>query len=264
MLHVTWPAPITVRLMEPSANLGLTELHVTPGVIDEHARELFLYAQCQMLALALHEQTGWPVWVAEQQLPSGTWAWTHVAVQTPDSRWLDIDGPRPGRAVTDWISGYGLPVRLRLLDALAEWHVMLGRPASTPATWWRTQITSDLGIALTEASPISYSHPADGLFAETHAGLRCRRTRPAASSSPATPRPGTLARSRAREPLPCPADKDDEWVDRLWQAATGRFGGGPRCVECARGPPGARGWLAYLPEPAGDHPWCRPRCGRPR
>jgi hypothetical protein len=145
-------APVTVQLLEPSANLGLAELHVTPGVIDEHARELFLYAQCQMLALALHERTGWPLWVAEQQLPSGRWAWVHVALQTPDGRWLDIDGPRPSQEVAGWISaGWGLPVRLRLLDDPAEWHVMVGRPASTPATWWRTQITSDKGIALTES-----------------------------------------------------------------------------------------------------------------
>lgn len=152
MTHdVEQAVPVKVQLLEPTANLGLTELHVTPGVIDGHARELFLYAQCQMLALALHEQTGWPLWVAEQQLPSGTWAWVHVAVQAPDGRWLDIDGPRDGQEVSDWISvGWGLPVRLRLLDDPAEWHVMLGRPATTPATWWRTQITSGTGIALTE------------------------------------------------------------------------------------------------------------------
>lgn len=142
-------APVTVRLPGPSANLGLTELKVTPGVVDDHARELFLYAQCQMLALALHEMTGWPLWVAEQRLRSGTWAWAHVAVQTPAGLWLDIEGLRDGREVTGWLSCWGLPVRLRLLDSAGEWHSMLGRPASTPATWWRSQIVDDNGQGVT-------------------------------------------------------------------------------------------------------------------
>lgn len=74
-----------------------------------------------------------------------------MAVQAPDGRWLDIDGPRDGQEVTGWISKWGLPARLRLLGDPAEWHVMLGRPASTPATWWRTQISSDTSIALVES-----------------------------------------------------------------------------------------------------------------
>jgi hypothetical protein len=159
-------APVTVRLLEPSANLGLTELSVTPGLVDAHARELFLYAQCQMLALALHEQTGWPLWVAEQHLRSGAWAWAHVAVRNPRGKWLDIEGPRDSQQVTAWLSQWGLPVRLRLLDEAAEWHTMLGRAASTPASWWRTQVVGgNTGIALVESfarALLASSKPPDG------------------------------------------------------------------------------------------------------
>lgn len=144
-------APVTIRLLCPTANLGLTELRVTPGVIDAAALELYLYGQCQVLALALHEQTGWPLWVAEQQHPSGTWTWAHVGVQAPDGRWLDILGQRAGHEVISWLEQWGPPARLRLLGDLAEWHVMLGRPASTPASWWRTRITDEAGIALNES-----------------------------------------------------------------------------------------------------------------
>lgn len=144
------PDTITVRLNEPSANLGLTTLSVTPGVVDAHARELFLYAKCQILALCLHERTGWPLWAAEQRLASGQWTWTHVAVRTPAGRWLDIEGPREPQAVTDWLDGWGLPVRLRLLDA-AGWRAMLGLPSSTPAAWWHDQATTPAGVALAES-----------------------------------------------------------------------------------------------------------------
>lgn len=141
--------PIAVRLLAPSHRLGLTELSVTPGVVNDHARELFLFAQCQMLALAIHERTGWPLWIAEQQFPTGAWSWTHIGVQTPAGQWLDIDGPRDSKEVAAWLGQWGLPVRLRLLT-LAEWHVQLGRPVDTLTTWWRTQITGEEAIALVE------------------------------------------------------------------------------------------------------------------
>jgi hypothetical protein len=153
MSLATGTQPVTVRLAQPSANLGLTELLVTPGLMDAHARELFLYSQCQMLALAIHEKTDWPLWVAEQQLPSGAWAWVHLAVQTPAGRWLDIEGPRDDREVADWLAPWRLPVRLRLLGALAEWYAVIGVAADAAPTWWRTQFTEgpDAGIALVEA-----------------------------------------------------------------------------------------------------------------
>jgi len=141
--------PVEIQLLEPSANLGLTELLVTPGLVDEHARELFLYAQCEVLALCLREFTGWPLWAAEQQLPDGRWNWAHVGVRTPAGRWLDIEGPRAVEDVTGWLASWGLPVRARVMDG-AAWNVMLGRPPATPAAWWRTRVTTPAGIELAE------------------------------------------------------------------------------------------------------------------
>lgn len=133
-------APVTIRLAQPTANRRLTELTLTPGVVDDQAREMFLYAQCQLLALAVSEQAGWPLWVAEQQVPAGTWSWAHVGVRTPAGRWLDIEGPRAPRDVTAWLAGWGLPVRLRLLDR-AAWHETFRNvPAGAPASWWRTRV----------------------------------------------------------------------------------------------------------------------------
>ena len=142
---------VTVRLPAPSGCLGLTEVRVTPGVADREARELFLYSQCQILALCLHERTGWPLWAAEQQLPDGTWKWAHVGVRTPRGRWLDIDGPRGARDVTRWLEDRGLPARTRVIGGAAQWITLLGRtPVPEPAAWWRTLAGSAEGTALAE------------------------------------------------------------------------------------------------------------------
>ena len=45
-------APVTIQLAQPTANRRVTVLTLTPGVVDDQAREMFLYAQCQLLALA--------------------------------------------------------------------------------------------------------------------------------------------------------------------------------------------------------------------
>jgi hypothetical protein len=141
-LTATAVAPVTVRLQYPTANLGLTELQVTPGLVDDMARELFLYSQCHMLAMAVHELTGWPLWVAEQQYDSGAWKWCHLGVQTPAGRWLDIDGPRAATAVPAWLDRWGCPSRLRLVS-LPDWYALLGvGPRDAPASWWRTRATA--------------------------------------------------------------------------------------------------------------------------
>ena len=66
---------------------------------------------------------------------------------------MDIEGPCDGEEVTAWLSGWDLPVRLRLLDDVAEWNAMLDLAADTPVGWWRTQFPEggDTGIALVEA-----------------------------------------------------------------------------------------------------------------
>jgi hypothetical protein len=142
---------VTVRLPAPSACLGLAEVQVTPGVVDREARELFLYSQCQVLALCLHERTGWPLWAAEQQLPSGSWSWAHVGVRTPRGRWLDIDGPRDAREVTRWLEDWGPPARVRIIGGAAKWMTLLGAaPVPGPGAWWRTLVGGAEGAALAE------------------------------------------------------------------------------------------------------------------
>ncbi|MFC3986632.1 hypothetical protein [Streptosporangium jomthongense] len=186
-LRETRACPVVIRLSTPTARRGLTELTVTPGLVDDHARELFLFAQCQMLALAIHERTGWPLWVAEQQLPTGAWSWAHVGVQTPDGRWLDIEGPRDSQQVLSWLGRWGLAVRRRLLG-LADWHVLLGRPADTPATWWRTQILTPESVALVETfaemlTEISFARPAVDAVRQTLAAVDGTPTDPTTPDS---------------------------------------------------------------------------------
>jgi hypothetical protein len=146
MSHASPAGSLTIQLKYPTANLGLTELTLTPGLVDGQAREMFLYSQCQLLALALSERTGWPLQVAEQNLPSGQWSWAHAGVRAPSGLWLDIKGPREGKDVTRWLQSWGLPVRLRLLSG-ATWQETFGLPAGTPLSWWRSRITDGGGSA---------------------------------------------------------------------------------------------------------------------
>ena len=34
---------------------------LTPGVLDEYASRIFKYGACGALAIAIHDQTGWPI-----------------------------------------------------------------------------------------------------------------------------------------------------------------------------------------------------------
>lgn len=67
---------------------GRESFTLTPGLIDGMAVGAFAQGQCHALALALHERTGWPVIVLEDDEADAI----HFAVQTPDGRALDITG----------------------------------------------------------------------------------------------------------------------------------------------------------------------------
>lgn len=60
------------------------------GVIDETAQRVFTQGQCHTLALALHEQTGWPLVVDARH--GDFYDWGHVCVQHPDAGLVDISG----------------------------------------------------------------------------------------------------------------------------------------------------------------------------
>lgn len=78
------PAPADVKLEG-----GRHRVHtVTPGVIDDRALAAFLQGQCHALALALHEETGWPIrWIESDDGEPN-----HCFVITPDEHALDIAG----------------------------------------------------------------------------------------------------------------------------------------------------------------------------
>lgn len=142
--------PVTVTVAQPTMNLGVTELSVIPGVVDDQARELFLYSACFLLALAVHDRTGWPLLIAELRHDE-EWSWVHAGVRTPGGLWLDLDGPRPGEAVSDWLSEYGKPVRHRMFRTPAEWNPVIGLPDGEPAGWWRKQVSNSTGIEVIES-----------------------------------------------------------------------------------------------------------------
>lgn len=62
------------------------------GVIDANAEYAFSQGQCHALALAIQKQTGWKAYIAGQDWD----AEMHVAVKTPDGRYLDIRGLHEG------------------------------------------------------------------------------------------------------------------------------------------------------------------------
>lgn len=83
--------------------------HVTPGTLDDAAREVLRSGQCHALARAVSERTGWPMVAAIDQecsYNSGighaditvagqaicSCQFNHVLVEGPDGRLLDADG----------------------------------------------------------------------------------------------------------------------------------------------------------------------------
>lgn len=61
-----------------------------PGLLDDACIEAFCYGYCHVMALELHERTGWPliaVWYkSDTDLPG------HIAVQHPDGWIVDVQG----------------------------------------------------------------------------------------------------------------------------------------------------------------------------
>ena len=88
-----------------------------------------------MLAMAVHEQTGWELGVVERRHPSsGEWGWCHLGVWCPTGypNFLDIEGRREPGEVTGWLERFGGPLRVSYLS-LPEWHAVIGAPAVAAA-----------------------------------------------------------------------------------------------------------------------------------
>ncbi len=88
---------------------------LTPGAIDEGALEVYRHGSCAVLALVLHDLTGWTPGLFRPTIPVqrrysypdgahrviDAW-WVHAAVLMPDFRVLDIAGPQSIDAVCDY------------------------------------------------------------------------------------------------------------------------------------------------------------------
>jgi hypothetical protein len=76
---------------------GGSPCDVTPGVIDDEADRVYTNGQCLALAVAMSEQTGWPVVVTRDDLGDEIdgepyFTLRHALVQAPDGTLLDIRG----------------------------------------------------------------------------------------------------------------------------------------------------------------------------
>lgn len=77
---------------EDTGRVNLRTQHwveATPGVIDGQAHDWYRHGNCALLAITLHDLTGWPLLLLDAD-PQG---WVHAAVRAPDGRLLDIGGP---------------------------------------------------------------------------------------------------------------------------------------------------------------------------
>lgn len=75
-----------------------------PGVLDANARIAFSRGWCHVFALALHKETGWPLYIGLAGQPGPGFKWEnaedgfiahhfdHMACQAPDGRYVDILG----------------------------------------------------------------------------------------------------------------------------------------------------------------------------
>ncbi|WP_325705952.1 hypothetical protein [Amycolatopsis sp.] len=76
---------------------------MTPGVIDDEARRAFTNGQCHALALALNEETGWPMVQVGVHGYGGIPR--HWMVETPNGDLLDIKGLSTYEDVADRWAG---------------------------------------------------------------------------------------------------------------------------------------------------------------
>lgn len=109
--------------------------HLAPGVLDEPARACLLQGQCHALALALHEQTGWPIRAVVDEQDDIR----HLVVEAPDGRLLDASGAHPRQAMAEAWEAEIAPLdaeRARGLEAEGTWRapaLELARSMVAPA-----------------------------------------------------------------------------------------------------------------------------------
>ncbi|WP_068929336.1 hypothetical protein [Planobispora rosea] len=129
---------LTIDLGRPTYH-GRTQVTVRPGVVDAEAIELFGYAHCHRLAWAMHQRTGWPFGVVEQDDLPGRWV--HVGLLTPTGTFLDIHGLRPvAQVVADIRAEHGLDVRVRAVDTPEELFSIIASSGERTAEEWLAEL----------------------------------------------------------------------------------------------------------------------------
>ncbi|WP_331725964.1 hypothetical protein [Streptomyces sp. NBC_00470] len=132
---------------------GYVSVHVTPGHLNDAAREAFTEGQCHALALALNEATGWPITAiltadsCRQDDPLCNRADDdhcacrigHLVVTRPDGTHLDITGAHTPGTVPDC---HGAPSRAMTAE---DWQAL------RTARAWRAP---DLRAARTFVAPL--------------------------------------------------------------------------------------------------------------
>ncbi|MEV0661600.1 hypothetical protein ACIBI3_05570 [Actinomadura luteofluorescens] len=166
-------ATVTLNLSHPTCRKGLTQVTLRPGLIDDQAIEVFGFSMCALLACALHEETGWPILGVETQLPTGRkangsrfsvrgirrrrrpagcWGWSHVGVQTPCGRFLDIQGARTcAEAQREWSAlENDAPARTVVLSTFTDLRRWMKLPFGTRNSWWKRDWSSDSPVSVAD------------------------------------------------------------------------------------------------------------------
>lgn len=77
--------------------MTISSKKLTPGVMDNYAKNAFKYGACGALAIAIHDVTGWPIVAITDhhnvyQGKAGGGSALHWTVQAPNEKLIDIDG----------------------------------------------------------------------------------------------------------------------------------------------------------------------------
>lgn len=131
----------------PLPQLGQPSLTPAPaGLVQPVSPEvMFTSGWCHVLALEVHDRTGWPVVVVSDG-PHGPVGWVHAGVQLPDGRVLDVRGAHdPLRWLAEWeevVDAYGRDFNDQRDDVydydsdrvvMAEWDASGASAGTAPA-----------------------------------------------------------------------------------------------------------------------------------
>src|SRR5690554_5632535 len=83
---------------------------LSPGVLDGYAKRAFKYGACGALAIALHDETGWPIVAITDAHnvydgKAGGGSALHWTVRHPSGRLLDVNGLHAPEALVEEYEG---------------------------------------------------------------------------------------------------------------------------------------------------------------